>query len=99
VKEIVHDPEVKCDIIGAARFYEARLAGLGARFLKALDTTIMKVAANPEIYGYCKRPLRSCRVAGFPYRVIFAHETEFVLIVAVSHLARQPEWWDYRLDR
>lgn len=99
MKDIVHDPEAKRDMIAAARFYEARVTGLSARFLKALDATILKIASNPQLYAFCEKPIRSCRVNGFPYRVLFADELEFVLIVAVSHLARQTGWWRYRLEK
>lgn len=99
MKEIVHDPEAKCDIMGAARFYEAQMSGLGARFLKVLDTTILKIASNPEMHAFCEKPIRSCRVKGFPYRVLFSDEPKHILILAVSHGARRPGWWRYRLER
>ena len=98
MKAIFHDPEAKADAISAALFYDERVVGLGARFLRALDVTILKIARNPQLYAFCEKPIRSCRVNGFPYRVLFADEPEFVLIVAVSHLARRVGWWRYRLE-
>jgi len=99
VKEIVHDPEAQCDIFGAVRFYEGRVPALGARFLRALDETIVKIARDPQRFAFYEKPVRSSRVPGFPYRVLFADEPEFVLIVAVAHLSRQPRWWRYRTER
>lgn len=99
MKEIIHDPEAECDLVGGVRFYESREAGLGARFLRELDETIMKIARDPEAFAFYERPLRSCKVPDFPCRVIYADEMEFILIVAVSHLSRQPGWWRYRVHR
>jgi ParE toxin of type II toxin-antitoxin system, parDE len=99
VKDVVHDPEAKSDLVQAALFYETRVKGLGARFLKAADMTILKIASNPQMYNFCEKPIRSCRVNGFPYRVLFTDESTFVLILAISHLARQVGWWRYRLGR
>jgi toxin ParE1/3/4 len=99
VKEIVHDPEVPCDIFGAVRFYEDRVPGLGARFLRALDDTTVRIAGDPQRFGFYVKPIRSVRVPGFPYRVLFTDEAEFVLILAVAHLSRQPGWWRYRTER
>ncbi len=71
MKPIFHDPEAKSDAISAARFYDERVMGLGARLLKALDVAILKIARNPQLYAFCEKPIRSCRVNGFPYRVLF----------------------------
>jgi plasmid stabilization system protein ParE len=98
VKEIVHHPEAKRDMVAAARFYEDPMAALGLRFLKSLDVTILKIASNPKLYAFCEKPIRSCRVNGFPYRVLFVDEPGYVLILAISHLARRVGWWRYRVD-
>jgi hypothetical protein len=99
VKGIVHDPEVQCDIFGAVRFYEGRVPGLGGRFLRVLDGTIASIARDPQRFGFYEKPIRSLRVPGFPYRVLFADEPGFVVILAVAHLSRQPGWWRYRTER
>lgn len=99
MKEILHDPETQCDIFGAVRFYDERQRGLGARFVRVVEQTVLRIASDPLRFAYYEKPLRSGRVPGFPYRVVFADEPEFVFIVAVSHLARKPGWWRYRLER
>lgn len=87
MKEIVHDPETQCDIFGALRFYEARRPGLGTRFIKAVDKTIVRIAAGPQLFPYYEKPIRSCRVSGFPYRVLFTDEPECILL-SPSHIWR-----------
>jgi toxin ParE1/3/4 len=99
VKGIVHDPEAQCDIFGAVRFYESRVPGLGASFLRVLDDTIVRIARDPQRFGFYEKPARSLRVPGFPYRELFTDEPEFVLILAVAHLSRQPGWWRYWAER
>ena len=100
MKDILHDPEAQCDIFAAVRFYEGCQQDLGARFLRALASTIQKIAERPESFAhYDDPPVRSCRIPKFPYQVLFVDDEEAVWIVAVAHLSRKPGWWRHRLRR
>ena len=35
----------------------------------------------------------------FPYGILYTIERDFVLIVAVMHLSREPEYWRHRLTQ
>jgi hypothetical protein len=48
VKEIIFHPEARAEMREAVEFYEARLDGLGLRFLSAVEQTAERVSDHPE---------------------------------------------------
>jgi len=43
--------------------------------------------------------MRRCLLRRFPYGLIYHEELGDILIVAMAHLHRQPEYWRDRLKR
>lgn len=82
----------------AVRWYEARRSALGAEFFDAVATTISLIEASPEIGttistdGLTRRAL----VARFPYQVVYRLRATEIVIAAIAHLKRRPE---YRKNR
>lgn len=76
--------------------YEARRPGLGAEFATEVQTAIDRILqlplACPRISPRCRR----CRVARFPYGVIYQIRPNQIVIVAVMHLRRDPSYWRER---
>jgi plasmid stabilization system protein ParE len=75
----------------AARFYEREVRGLGERFKTQLKRTIDRVIAYPQIGSVLEAPVRSARVSGFPYAVVYVIDHDVLRILAVMHDARDPE--------
>ena len=48
MKEIIFHPEARAEMREAVEFYEARLDGLGLRFLSAVEQTAERVSDHPE---------------------------------------------------
>ena len=40
---------------------------------------------------------RRCRTVGFPYGIVYQVRNERILVVAVMHLQRQPNYWADRV--
>src|SRR2546430_1080040 len=81
----------------AADRYDEEQAGLGRDFLDAVRATEERIQRNPQLYAFPRKPVRSCRVARFPYRLHYVEEADRILIVAVAHASRQPDYWEDRL--
>jgi hypothetical protein len=79
-------------IAAAARWYEERQAGLGSRFLDAVDEGVLQIAAAPERWpvlpSVAETGARYVRARGFPYVIVFRLEQDGVAIVSVSHTAQ-----------
>ena len=82
----------------AVRWYEVRRAGLGGEFFDAVAATLAHVEARPEIGAPISTDGRTRRVlvARFPYQVVYRLRPAEIVIVAVAHLKRRPDYWKSR---
>ena len=82
----------------AARWYERRQTGLGRRFLRVLHGTLLNIEQNPTHYPHLETvpdevPIRRAIAKKFPYLVIYELRPDEVLILAVAHAKRRPNYW------
>lgn len=99
MKEAVFHPEARGEVSQSVEFYEARLDGLGLRFLAAVEQTADRISVSPEAGAPLAGGLRQRIVPGFPYTVIYRVWEEYVYLVAVAHQHRRPDYWRQRADR
>ena len=94
-------PEAEAELLSAALWYEDQRTGLGEEFYDQILATIESIGKFPErfpIYEAAEnsRQLRRALVKQFPYVVIYESRGDFVLIVAVAHSSRRPDYWRHR---
>ena len=87
--------EAHQDTINAYSYYEEKEAGLGERFLNALNETYQFIAKHPSHYGYIaedpSKIFRDVRVKNFPYLVVYEIINDKVIVYAVFHARRDPD--------
>jgi len=97
MKPVEYHPHARSEMIDSALFYDGRNPGLGERFLAAVKSTET---------GICKYPLwgqpyefgtRKQRVKKFPFVLIYREYPSFIIIMAVAHFSRKPDYWMTRL--
>jgi plasmid stabilization system protein ParE len=77
----------------------ARLAGLGQRFLFRLRERLTRLESNPELYGVIWRDVRAVRVKKFNYIVYFVIlPPNRVEVLAVLHGHQRASAWRDRAD-
>lgn len=81
------------DLQAATHFYNQAAEGLGADFLQDVERTLARVAAAPEMGVQTPRGARRLLLARFPYALIYRLEASQVLILAVGHQRRHPDFW------
>ena len=81
----------------ASVFYEAASPDLGVDFLDDVHRGIDIVRAHPAIGQEVGRGLRRMLLHRFPFSLIYAVEADAILIVAVAHQRRQPDYWRERI--
>ena len=81
----------------AVAWYNEQVIGLGLEFLDELDRAVRRVLAFPLSYPEIEPGIRRCRLARFPYGLIYGVDDETVIIVAVAHLHRRPRYWIDRI--
>lgn len=90
-------PEARSEHLIAANFYEREERGLGSLYLAAIQRSVQRIGKSPRSFPIYKGPFRRIHVAEFPYTLFFAVEPDSVLIVAVAHQKRHPDYWLNRI--
>jgi plasmid stabilization system protein ParE len=83
----------------ASHFYEAGSAGLGFEFLDDVQRVIDSLREHPKLGQLVTRGLRRALLRRFPFSLIYSEEPGAILIVAVAHQRRRPEYWLERTRR
>lgn len=96
-------PEALAELRANVAWYEDRGAGLGDRFEAAVDKVIDTAVEWPEsgaIWpGWDSIPVvRSRRVAGFPYRLVYLVQPAELVVLALAHDKRLPGYWRDRVS-
>ena len=88
------------DLAGAVQWYEVHRRGLGAELLQEFARALARIAENPRlgisIRGRRRRGLRRITVDRFPYRVVYDVRPSEIVIMAVAHPSRKPNFWSRR---
>jgi plasmid stabilization system protein ParE len=92
----VYLPEARDDIDEAYSYYESPSAGLGSRFIAALQDQIARIQGNPSSYAVVHHDVRASSVRRFPYVVYYRVEPSRVAIIAVQHGRRDWSHWQRR---
>jgi toxin ParE2 len=81
----------------AVSWYAAQAPGLGDAFLVEVLRAFDLIERFPAAWHPLGTHTRRCRLARFPYGVIFARDNDDLLVLAVAHLHRRPGYWRDRL--
>ncbi|HYW06442.1 MAG TPA: type II toxin-antitoxin system RelE/ParE family toxin [Longimicrobium sp.] len=83
----------QADIRRAAIFYKRQARHLGTKFTSEVEHAFSRVAENPEIGSPMRRGARKLLVRRFPYLVIYRVLPDGVLVLAIGHQRRHPDFW------
>lgn len=89
-------PEAKVNLAKASKWYEDRSAGLGRRFLDAVDVVLGKIEKNPLRYSCVYKDVRRAPTPRFPFGIFYIFDKQVVSILRVLHQARSPALWKRR---
>lgn len=91
------------EIREAAEYYAAISPELGNAFKRELRQLLRRVSVMPLAWptggasGASGAGLRKCLLSRFPYMVIYAPLPDEVLVLAVGHQHRKPDYWRDRV--
>lgn len=88
------NPAARVEHLEHVAYYESQRPGLGGRYLAAFDATMFKVCQGPQRYRIEFPPdIRRCRIAGFPYNILFRLAGDDVDVLVVAPHRRRPDYW------
>jgi len=96
MKHIRFHPEADSEMVDAAVWYESQQKGLGKRFVTAVQDAFNRIQLNPELYTLVEGDVRRCPTKTFPFGVLFRIKPDLIVIMAVMHLHRDPNYWKIR---
>jgi toxin ParE1/3/4 len=93
--------EAETEIESARQYLTDRSSRLGDRFIADLQATLDAVAERPASFSKLETlpdnsPHRRALLSIFQYAVVFEIVIDEILVVAVAHTSREPNYW---LDR
>ena len=88
--------EARAEANAATAFYNEKQPGLAQRFLDDLEEALRRIRRHPQAYRQMDGEIRKCRVAHFPYGVIYRVRPDFIEVIAVMHLRRSPGYLEQR---
>ena len=93
----VHDA-AELEFAEAVTWYDGQSSVAGDQFLEEFQRAIQRIAAFPNAWPKISKNTRRCRLNRFPYGVVYQTRKNSIVIVAVMHLHRRPDYWRDRLE-
>lgn len=90
-------PPAKTEVREASRYYNKARKGLGAEFRHEIELALQRIVRLPTSGQALSRNSRRHLVDRFPYGIVYQIRDDEILIVAVMHLHRDPNYWQDRL--
>ena len=90
-------PRAEAELEAAVEYYEAKRVGLGIRFSEIVYEAIADACRFPDLSPIVRGVSRRYALRIFPYNVIYLVGSNELLIVAIMHQKRKPNYWASRL--
>jgi plasmid stabilization system protein ParE len=90
-------PEASAEVECVTGDYEARTKGLGSRFRAEIESVCAAIIQHPLLWRLRPGGYRRVNLPGFPYYIAFATTENEVLIIAVAHTSRRPNYFTNRI--
>ena len=84
------------EMLRDARWYRDRRQGLDDEFLVEIEAVIRLIKTFPEAGSIVETVYRRLIVKRFPYNIIYRVTATEIVIVAVAHQKKRPDYWHRR---
>ena len=88
-------PDARDELREAVVFYDRA----AERFVNAVETAIGAIILKPDRFREFESGVRTCWVPKFPYSILYTFREHDIMILAVKHDRRDPDYWRYGMDR
>ena len=95
-RSIVFRRVAKSELDDAVAWYENKEEGLGIKFYRAIAGQLERVATLPEQFACVRGQVRRAVLRRFPYSIYFLSETRRVVVLAIFHAKRSPQYLEAR---
>ncbi|MGH8045783.1 MAG: type II toxin-antitoxin system RelE/ParE family toxin [Chthoniobacterales bacterium] len=89
-------PEALGDAEETTRFYESCMPGLGLRFRLELEGVCAAIGRQQLLWNERPGGYRRVNLPGFPHYVAYFLRGERIVVAAIGHASRHPNYWKKR---
>lgn len=83
----------KQEVEDAFAYYQTERLGLGLIFKNEIKSSIKRISEHPEAWSIEKGEIRKALLHRFPYKILYSIEKDCILILAIAHQHRRPDYW------
>ena len=82
------------ELLSTIDYYEIQCRGLGQTFLTHIELALSDISDFPNMWPLLKGQIRHRIITQFPYSIIYRIHGETIIILAVMHMHRKPNYWN-----
>lgn len=86
------------ELLAEVAYYSNKELGLGSRFLTAGEDAAARALAYPLTGTPASENTRRMFLKDFPFALVYRPEENGIIVFALAHHARRPEYWRDRID-
>ncbi|MBI2894035.1 MAG: type II toxin-antitoxin system RelE/ParE family toxin [Deltaproteobacteria bacterium] len=94
-------PEARAELVGATDWYGG-CPDVSTDFAAAVQAAIERIVRFPRAYarwpGVENAEVRRCVLRRFPFVIVYAIESDEIVVLAIAHTSREPGYWARRLQ-
>ena len=91
--QLVFSALARDELAEAKHHYNRQQPGLGEQFQHEARIAAKRILEHPLAWQFERAPFRRFLLDRFPYKILYVVEDESILIIAVAHQHRQPDYW------
>lgn len=95
---IVFQPQAERDLQTICNYYDDLEPGVGRRFAAAVAEQLTRAALMPQAFPIYMAEWRKARPYRFPYLILFELDGDRLIVAAIVHGHRDPNYIERRLD-
>jgi len=96
--ELIFAKLARAEMAEAKRYYERQQRGLGVTFQHEAAVSAKRILEQPLVWQVETEPVRRYLFNRFPYKMLYVIRGEHIVVLAVAHQHRHPDYWIQRLD-
>jgi toxin ParE2 len=89
--------DARAEMVQAKTWYAGKAQGLDRQFLEDLRGARQLIVEHPRAWQPLGDGVRRIRLKRFPYQLIYFVSDDVILVLAVAHLRRKPNYWRSRI--
>jgi hypothetical protein len=90
--------QARRELLAEVAHYSGQESGLGARFAAAVEEATARAVAFPFTGSPASKNTRRLFVKDFPFAVVYRPDENGIVIFALAHHSRRPEYWHSRVQ-